>query len=43
MNRHEVLKNILLNRQYFKVVCGAGNEDCDEVRKLSLVYTLAGA
>lgn len=27
----------------FKVVCGAGNEDPEEVRKLAKIYTLAGA
>lgn len=43
MNRYEELRIILEERRYFKVVCGAGNEDCEEVRKLSLVYTLAGA
>lgn len=43
MSRYEELKEILQNRQYFKIVCGAGNEDAEEVRKLSLVYTLAGA
>lgn len=43
MSRFEELKKILEDREYFKIVCGAGNEDADEVRKLSLVYTLAGA
>ena len=43
MSRYEELKQVLDQRRYFKIVCGAGNEDCDEVRKLSLVYTLAGA
>jgi len=43
INRHNELKNILRERRYFKVVCGAGNEDSEEVRKLTLVYTLAGA
>ncbi len=42
-NRYEELKGILNNRKYFKIVCGAGNEDLEEVRKLTLVYTLAGA
>lgn len=36
------LKRILGDARYFKIVCGAGNEDAEEVRKLSLVYTLAG-
>ena len=43
INRYTELKNILTQRRYFKVVCGAGNEDSEEVRKLTLVYTLAGA
>ncbi|MEA3493446.1 MAG: LdpA C-terminal domain-containing domain [Candidatus Margulisiibacteriota bacterium] len=43
MSRFEELRQILRDREYFKIVCGAGNEDADEVRKLSLVYTLAGA
>ena len=30
-------------RKLFKLVCGAGNEDAQEVRKLVFVYTLAGA
>jgi len=42
-NRYNELKNILREGEYFKVVCGAGNEDSEEVRKLALVYTLAGA
>ena len=43
INRYNELKNILREGRYFKVVCGAGNEDSEEVRKLTLVYTLAGA
>ena len=43
MNRYEELKGILQERRYFKVVCGAGNEDPEEVRLLSMIYTLAGA
>jgi Fe-S-cluster-containing hydrogenase component 2 len=43
INRHNELKNILREGRYFKVVCGAGNEDSEEVRRLTLVYTLAGA
>lgn len=30
-------------RRFIKIVCGAGNEDPVEVRKLTLVYTLGGA
>lgn len=43
MNRFDVQRNILNNGQFFKIVCGAGNEDPEEVRRLSTVYTLAGA
>lgn len=43
MNRFEELKKVLKEHRYFKIVCGAGNEDCEETRMLSLVYTLAGA
>lgn len=42
-SRSQVLLRILMNEQCFKAICGAGNEDCDLVRKLSLIYTLAGA
>ena len=42
MNRYETLKRILEDRRYFKVVCGAGNEDPLEVEKITMVYTLAG-
>lgn len=43
MSRFDELKDILNRGKYFKVVCGAGNEDAQEVYKLSLVYALAGA
>ncbi len=43
MSRYDELRKIFERREYFKIVCGAGNEDAEEVRKLSLVYTLAGA
>lgn len=37
-----MLKDLLENRNGFKLVCGAGNEDADEVEKLVRVYSLAG-
>ena len=37
------IKQILDNRQCFKLVCGAGNEDVEQVRRLVYVYALAGA
>ena len=43
MDRYEQLRNIFLERRFFKLVCGAGNEDLTEVRRLATVYTLAGA
>lgn len=43
MNRYEQMQDLLNRGRYFKLVCGAGNEDADEVRKLATVYTLAGA
>ena len=43
MNRYEELRKILQKRNFFKLVCGAGNEDLTEVRRLATVYTLAGA
>lgn len=41
--RFHELKKILDGGVYFKVVCGAGNEDPVEVERLTLIYTLAGA
>jgi len=38
-----MLKDILESKKCFKLVCGAGNEDTDEVEKLVAVYALAGA
>lgn len=43
MNRYNELKQIFNKRRYFKIVCGAGNEDPEEARKLSIIYALAGA
>ena len=41
--RFEEMKQLLDEGRYFKLVCGAGNENAEEVRKLAVVYTLAGA
>ena len=41
--RFNTQKSIMNNGELFKMICGAGNEDADEVYKLCLVYTLAGA
>ena len=43
MTRYEELKHILNNQTCFKMICGAGNEDVEQVRRLAFVYTLAGA
>ena len=41
--RFNTQKSIMNNGELFKMICGAGNEDAEEVYKLCLVYTLAGA
>lgn len=43
MSRYDELKKILEEHRYFKTVCGAGNEDPEEVQRLTMVYALAGA
>jgi len=43
MTRFKILQKIFNEHRCFKVVCGAGNEDIEEVRKLTKIYTLAGA
>lgn len=43
VNRFEEEQTILERGLFFKIVCGAGNEDPEEVRRLSTVYTLSGA
>lgn len=43
MSRFEVMRDLLSRGRYFKLVCGAGNENAEEVKRLALVYTLAGA
>ena len=42
MTRYEEMKALLKAGQYFKLVCGAGNEDAEEVRRLTVIYVLAG-
>jgi ferredoxin len=42
-HRYKILKNLLEKEKCFKMICGAGNEDAPYVKKLALVYTLAGA
>ncbi|GIW22131.1 MAG: hypothetical protein KatS3mg068_1138 [Candidatus Sericytochromatia bacterium] len=43
MNRFFIQKILLEKGIFFKLVCGAGNEDPEEVKRLSFIYTLAGA
>lgn len=43
MDRYHNLREIFTRRRCFKLVCGAGNEDAEEVRKLAVAYSLAGA
>jgi|GEM_PF-216560 len=42
-SRFEQMKALLDSAKYFKLVCGAGNEDAEEVKRLTVLYTLAGA
>ena len=42
-DRYENLKKKLIENKCFKVICGAGNEDKEEVKKISFIYSLAGA
>ena len=37
-----MLKDLFEQKKCFKLVCGAGNEDIDEVEKLVTIYSLAG-
>lgn len=38
-----MLEDLLKEKKCFKLVCGAGNEDIEEVEKLVYLYSLAGA
>ncbi|OGI00797.1 MAG: hypothetical protein A2104_06480 [Candidatus Melainabacteria bacterium GWF2_32_7] len=38
-----MLKDILQNKKCFKLICGAGNENIEEVEKLVALYAKAGA
>jgi len=41
--RFKQMQRLLDSSKYFKLVCGAGNEDAEEVKRLTILYTLAGA
>lgn len=43
MTRFDEMRELLDAGKYFKLVCGAGNENAEEVRKLTIIYTLAGS
>ena len=42
IDRFNLYKDLLSASKYFKLVCGAGNEDRHEVEYLTYIYTLAG-
>ena len=42
-DRYLQMKSLLEKGQFFKLICGAGNENATEVYRLALIYTLAGA
>lgn len=42
-SRFHTLQQLLNDEKCFKMICGAGNEDSPYVKKLALIYTLAGA
>ncbi len=41
-SRFGLYKDLLSTSKYFKLVCGAGNEDKNEVEFLTYIYTIAG-
>jgi ferredoxin len=42
-SRFTTLQRLLNEEKCFKMICGAGNEDKVQVKKLAFIYTLAGA
>ena len=42
-SRFQTLQRLFDNQKYFKMICGAGNENLEEVKRLTMIYTLAGA
>jgi ferredoxin len=42
-SRFNLMQDLLNQGKFFKLVCGAGNEDAEEVKRLTVLYTLAGA
>lgn len=43
MSRFDSLRGLLQEGKFFKLICGAGNENSEEVRRLAVIYSLAGA
>ncbi|MBU0591898.1 MAG: 4Fe-4S dicluster domain-containing protein [archaeon] len=43
VNRFDEMQSLLDRSKYFKLVCGAGNEDAEQVKRLTILYTLGGA
>jgi hypothetical protein len=41
--RFKQMQSLLDTGKYFKLVCGTGNEDAEEVKILTILYVLAGA
>jgi len=41
-SRYDYYKSLLDSSSFFKLVCGAGNENAHEVKQLAFIYTLAG-
>ena len=37
-----MLKELLETKHCFKLVCGAGNEDIEEIKRLVYLYAVAG-
>ena len=37
-----MLKDLLESKHCFKLVCGAGNEDVEEIKRLVYLYAVAG-
>lgn len=42
-SRFQSLQRLLNEEKCFKMICGAGNEDTEQVKKLAFIYTMAGA
>ena len=43
IDRHQELKDLFHNEIFFKIIYVAGNEDPEDVKRMSIIYTLAKA